>query len=69
MQLDFGSECETDRFLSLRMQWSGNDGCILVAQPMDDIQEMRINNLLAAYQNVRHADYGTSQAAERSLFK
>jgi hypothetical protein len=51
------------------MQWSGNDGCILVAQPVDDIQEMRINNLLAAYQNVRHADYGTSQAAERSLFK
>ena len=28
-----------------------------------------LNNLLQAYQNVRHADYGTSQAAKRSLFK
>lgn len=28
-----------------------------------------MQNLVAAYQNVRHADYGTSQAAKRSLFK
>jgi uncharacterized protein YbjT (DUF2867 family) len=34
----------------------------------DDEPEL-LNNLLAAYQNVRHADYGTSQAAKRSLFK
>ena len=28
-----------------------------------------MQNVLQAYQNVRHADYGTSQAAKRSLFK
>ena len=28
-----------------------------------------LQNLLHAYQNVRHADYGTSQAAKRVLFK
>jgi hypothetical protein len=28
-----------------------------------------MKNLVSAYQNVRHTDYGTSQAAKRSLFK
>ena len=28
-----------------------------------------MKNLVTAYQNVRHTDYGTSQAAKRSLFK
>jgi len=28
-----------------------------------------MKNLVQAYQNVRHADYGTSQAAKRTLFK
>ena len=28
-----------------------------------------MQNLVRAYQNVRYADYGTSQAAKRSLFK
>jgi hypothetical protein len=28
-----------------------------------------MQNVLSAYQNVRHADYGTSQAAKRSLFQ
>lgn len=33
------------------------------------IDGVGLRNLLHAYQNVRHADYGTSQAAKRVLFK
>mmetsp|Transcript_4645 Transcript_4645/g.10511 ORF Transcript_4645/g.10511 Transcript_4645/m.10511 type:complete len:439 (+) Transcript_4645:69-1385(+) len=33
------------------------------------IDGVGLRNLLQAYQNVRHADYGTSQAAKRVLFK
>lgn len=33
------------------------------------IDGVGLSNLLHAYQNVRHADYGTSQAAKRVLFK
>jgi len=49
-------------------------------QQLSDVMEMRamlaeqvdgigMQNVIRAYQNVRHADYGTSQAAKRSLFK
>jgi uncharacterized protein YbjT (DUF2867 family) len=44
------------------------DKLVFCARCGDDEPEL-LNNLLAAYQNVRHADYGTSQAAKRSLFK
>jgi len=37
-----------------------------LAKQVDDVG---MSNLVRAYQNVRHADYGTSQAAKRSLFK
>jgi len=37
-----------------------------LAHQVDDIG---MQNIVRAYQNVRHADYGTSQAAKRSLFK
>jgi len=37
-----------------------------LAQQVDD---MGMQNVVRAYQNVRYADYGTSQAAKRSLFK
>jgi len=37
-----------------------------LAQQVDDLG---MQNVVRAYQNVRHADYGTSQAAKRSLFK
>jgi len=37
-----------------------------LAQQVDDLG---MQNIVRAYQNVRHADYGTSQAAKRSLFK
>lgn len=33
------------------------------------IDSLGLRNLIHAYQNVRHADYGTSQAAKRVLFK
>lgn len=37
-----------------------------LAQQVDDLG---MQNIVRAYQNVRYADYGTSQAAKRSLFK
>lgn len=39
------------------------------ARLAEQIDVMGMGNLLRAYQNVRHADYGTGQAAKRSLFK
>ena len=38
-------------------------------QMAEQIDVIGMSNLISAYQNVRHADYGTSQAAKRSLFK
>ena len=35
----------------------------------EQIDAVGMKNVVQAYQNVRHADYGTSQAAKRSLFK
>jgi hypothetical protein len=35
----------------------------------EQVDYVGLKNLVTAYQNVRHADYGTSQAAKRSLFK
>lgn len=39
------------------------------AQLAEQVDCIGMKNLVRAYQNVRHADYGTSQAAKRSLFK
>ena len=35
----------------------------------EQVDAVGMANLIHAYQNVRHADYGTGQAAKRSLFK
>ena len=35
----------------------------------EQVDGIGMDNVVKAYQNVRHADYGTSQAAKRSLFK
>lgn len=39
------------------------------AQLAEQVDCIGMQNLVTAYQNVRHADFGTSQAAKRSLFK
>ena len=39
------------------------------AKIAEQVDCIGMQNVLRAYQNVRHADYGTSQAAKRSLFK
>ncbi len=39
------------------------------ARIAEQVDYIGMRNVLQAYQNVRHADYGTSQAAKRSLFK
>ena len=39
------------------------------ARLAEQVDMVGMGNLVRAYQNVRHADFGTSQAAKRSLFK
>ena len=41
----------------------------LRAQLAEQVDLVGMQNLVRAYQNVRHADYGTSQAAKRGVFK
>ena len=52
------------------MEWEQLDSILeLRAQLAEQVDYIGMQNLVTAYQNVRHADYGTSQAAKRSLFK
>ena len=46
-----------------------SDSMELRAQLAQQVDELGMQNIVRAYQNVRHADYGTSQAAKRSLFR
>jgi hypothetical protein len=51
-------------------EWEQLESVIQVrARLAEQVDFIGLQNLLRAYQNVRHADYGTSQAAKRSLFK
>ena len=52
------------------MEWEQLNSVLAVrAQLAEQVDFVGMQNLVRAYQNVRHADYGTSQAAKRSLFK
>lgn len=52
------------------MEWERLESVMEVrAQLAEQVDYIGMQNLVKAYQNVRHADYGTSQAAKRSLFK
>jgi hypothetical protein len=52
------------------MEWEQLDSILEVrAQLAEQVDYIGMQNLVKAYQNVRYADYGTSQAAKRSLFK
>lgn len=52
------------------MEWVQLSSVLEVrAQLAEQVDCIGMQNLIKAYQNVRHADYGTSQAAKRSLFK
>ncbi|GKY94897.1 hypothetical protein MPSEU_000454600 [Mayamaea pseudoterrestris] len=52
------------------MEWEQLESVVQVrARLAEQVDMIGLQNLLRAYQNVRHADYGTSQAAKRSLFK
>lgn len=52
------------------MEWERLESIIQVrAKLAEQVDFVGMQNLVKAYQNVRHADYGTSQAAKRSLFK
>jgi uncharacterized protein YbjT (DUF2867 family) len=51
-------------------EWDQLEGVLQVrAKLAEQVDCIGMQNLVRAYQNVRHADYGTSQAAKRSLFK
>jgi hypothetical protein len=52
------------------MEWEKLTSVLEVrAQLAEQVDCIGMQNLVTAYQNVRHADYGTSQTAKRSLFK
>ncbi len=52
------------------MEWEQLSSILEVrAQLAEQVDCIGMQNLVRAYQNVRHADYGTSQAAKRSVFK
>ena len=52
------------------LEWGELEGVLQVrAKLAEQVDCIGMQNLVRAYQNVRHADYGTSQAAKRSLFK
>jgi hypothetical protein len=52
------------------LEWEQLEGVLQVrARLAEQVDCIGMQNLVRAYQNVRHADYGTSQAAKRSLFK
>ena len=52
------------------MEWEKLNSVLEVrAQLAEQVDCIGMQNLVTAYQNVRYADYGTSQAAKRSLFK
>jgi hypothetical protein len=52
------------------MEWEQLDSILEVrAQLAEQVDCIGMQNLVRAYQNVRCMDYGTSQAAKRSLFK
>ena len=52
------------------MEWEQLSSILeLRAQLAEQVDLVGMQNLVRAYQNVRHADYGTSQAAKRGVFK
>eukprot|EP00980_Cylindrotheca_fusiformis_P018534 scaffold6130_cov131-Cylindrotheca_fusiformis.AAC.8 len=51
-------------------QWEQLNSVLEVRSELaEQVDCIGMQNLVTAYQNVRHADYGTPQAAKRSLFK
>jgi uncharacterized protein YbjT (DUF2867 family) len=51
-------------------EWEALESVLEVrARLAEQIDLVGMQNLIRAYQDVRHADYGTSQAAKRALFK
>lgn len=51
-------------------EWEQLDSVLQVrAQLAQQVDFVGMQNLVRAYQDVRHADYGTSQSAKRTLFK
>lgn len=52
------------------IEWEQLSSVLRVRARLAELVDMiGMKNLVRAYQNVRHADYGTSQSAKRSLFK
>jgi uncharacterized protein YbjT (DUF2867 family) len=55
---------------SANLEWEQLSSVLEVRSELaEQVDFVGMQNLVSAYQNVRHADYGTSQAAKRSLFK
>ena len=66
--LDTSTNADTDLDIDMDFQ-KLSDTIELRAKLAEQVDDLGMQNVVRAYQNVRHADYGTSQAAKRSLFK
>lgn len=65
-----GNDKETQVSSKSDLEWEQLSSILEVrAQLAEQVDYIGMQNLVRAYQNVRHADYGTSQTAKRSVFK
>ena len=65
-----GSKSKVEDENDADVEWERLESVMEVrARLAEQVDFIGMQNLVKAYQNVRHADYGTSQAAKRSLFK
>jgi putative NADH-flavin reductase len=61
---------QAENLLLDNTEWEQLDSILQVrAQLAEQVDCVGLGNLVRAYQNVRHSDFGTSQAAKRTLFK
>ena len=69
LQLDQNHDNNNTDKLS-NLEWEQMTSVLEVRSELaEQVDCIGMKNLVTAYQNVRHTDYGTSQAAKRSLFK
>ncbi|KAG7346910.1 NADPH-binding protein [Nitzschia inconspicua] len=72
VKLDSGDDDTTQRNSTTaeNLEWEQLASVLEVrAELAEQVDLVGMQNVVSAYQNIRHADYGTSQAAKRSLFK
>ncbi|GAX18611.1 hypothetical protein FisN_10Hh182 [Fistulifera solaris] len=70
MMTDSGAPRLAEKGTASDREWEQMESVLEVrAQLAKQVDLIGLNNIVQAFLNVRHSDYGTSQAAKRSLFK